>query len=96
MKVAKVAPVTLDGRTGMDRIADELVSFTKSAQTINAEQSQNLIKILTAMIRVLEKIGQEKPVVVSKPTEWNMEVTSRDSNGFIEGVKLVSNNKLLN
>lgn len=98
MKVTKVAPVVLDDRNGMERVADELINFTKSAQNINTEQSQSLIKILTALIKVLENIGKDKPIVMNRPTEWNLKITNRDSKGYIEGVKLVANesNKILN
>lgn len=74
----------------MDKVADELSAFTKSIKQINSSQAQDMIKVLSIMVKALEKIGQEKPEE-KRPTEWNLEVVSRDENGYIEKAKMVAN-----
>lgn len=98
---AKPAPVDvdIDDRDPMDRVADELVHFAATMQTLSCEQAKEITALLKLMIETIEKIGQARPAPVNvqvadaKPREWNIAVTRRDKDGLIEGIKLTAAGK---
>jgi hypothetical protein len=91
----------IDERDPMDRVADELSRFTEAVYTMGQGQAQELTKILQLVLTAVDRIGQrntqmhesgQQPIRVNladtRPTEWGVEIVSRDREGKIEKVKL--------
>lgn len=85
----------IDDREPMDRVADELVAFTKAVQDMTQTQAQTLMAVLKTLLEAISEMGQQNKAVQvdisdTRPREWNVEVEKRDRNGMIESVKLVA------
>lgn len=89
MKVIKgkdpVKEIEVDDREPMDRVADELIKFTATVQALSKSQAEEITKVLKLVLAAVEK-PQATP-----PREWKLTVVRRNSDGMIEGVRLVAN-----
>lgn len=87
----------IDEREPMDRVADELISFTKAMREMNDAQAKDVTKILKLLLTAIEKISVHKEekkdalkvdITDSRAKEWTMSVVRRSAGGLIEDVRI--------
>ena len=84
----------LDEREPIERVADEMETFSKSLLDMSTQQAESMSKMLSMMIQAVNKMASIKVDMPAQPEQqkqidkWDIKVISRSNAGLIEKITL--------
>ena len=84
----------LDEREPIERVADEMETFSKSLLNMSRQQAESMSKMLGMMIQAVNKMAAIKVDIPAMPEQqkqidsWSIKVVKRSDKGLIEQISL--------
>ena len=83
----------LDEREPIERVADEMETFSKSLINMSTQQAENMSRMLGMVLQAVNKMASIKVDIPTQPEQkqidnWVIKVVKRDTKGLIEQITL--------